>query len=971
MKYTLNTTNYYDFDVYEINKLPGRSWFIPFSSRETADLTDNAHKRYQSDKVTCLSGIWDFRFFENPNYLNEEIESEDFFTDTIPIPSCWQTKGYGKPIYLNTRYLFPYDPPYIPDLDPVKPIFSWNGADRGFGIHWSYPENEYNYVGVYRKTFDLEIKDNTSYIISFLGAASCLDLYVNGQFIGYSQGSHNTAEFDITDVLDSHNEILCVVHRWCNGTYLEAQDMFRYNGIFRDVLLYEHKDTDIFDYQLNITKTGDGYDCIITAEGYRSNIEFTASLLSETKHSNNGIVAFSDLTVNQWSAECPNLYDLYLETEGSCIKVQIGFKDVRIEGNKFYFNDRLIKLHGVNHHDTHPKNGYTMSMKDIEKDIQLCKEFNIDTLRTSHYPPDPYLLECCDELGIYVVDEADIETHGVWSHVLPPDYSRISRDKAWAAQYVDRAIRMVYRDRNHPSIIMFSLGNESGAGICTNLEYEAIKKISSLPVHYESAIHTDIKAYDVASEMYPDAKHVKQVGELSSKVDDKLKDRPYFLCEYAHAMGTGPGNIESYWDVIYAYDNLMGGCIWEMVDHAFEEDGCYTYGGDHDEYMHDGNFCVDGLFYPDRKPSTGAYIARHAYRPIIFSHIRQDEFEIWNTTGFTNADKYIFECSWNNGESFTLLESVEPLQRKRIRIPLPDTESINGDVLLTIKTLDKQRNEKSVEQLCVLQKEYVIPDVGRQSYDYFIRGNKPILKIGNQSLEGFTTILYRAHTDNDVNLLGVDVIKPFYDLKEEILSIQKFSDKICIRSRLSSRAYTFICTDTISSSEKGIHVHSLLHCRKGMGNVPRFGKIFRLPKEFDFITYYGRNGESYADMKYQYPVDTVQCGIWDMVEPSIRPQESGNRMDCHFVRLESKHELVTIASGQAFELTVKPYSEQELMQMRHREDIVFTGVYVGINAFQMGIGTGSCGPGCDEKYLYPVKQDYELDFYISTAKKVE
>lgn len=969
MKYNLNTNHYADFNIYEINKLPARSWFIPFSTREKADSFDNASKRYHSDKVDCLSGNWDFRFLENPNDLDYEIDSDSFFTDTIVVPSCWQTKGYGKPIYLNTRYLFPYDPPRIPELDPVGPVFSWNGADKGFGIHYSYPENEYNYIGVYRKKIDITKEEDTRYILSFLGCASCLDVFVNGQFIGYSQGSHNTAEFDISNALnEKDNEIVCLVHRWCNGTYLEAQDMFRYNGIFRDVLLYKQKKEDIFDFHIDARNTEKGYECIIQAAGYNCDVEFSAALLSNTAPSRNGVVKFENLQVDRWNAENPVLYDIYLETENSCIKVQYGFKDVHIDGNKFYINDHLVKLRGVNHHDTNPKNGYTMTMEDIEKDMRLCKEFNIDTVRTSHYPPDPYLLECCDKLGIYVVDEADIETHGVWSHMLPPDYSRISRDPSWSDQYVDRGTRMVYRDRNHPSIIMWSLGNESGGGICTNKEYEAMKQISSLPIHYESVIHTDIKAYDVASEMYPDAAHVRQVGELSSKVDAKLKDRPYFLCEYAHAMGTGPGNIEAYWDAIYSYDNLMGGCIWEMVDHAFEENGKYTYGGDHDEYMHDGNFCVDGLFYPDRTPSTGAYIARHAYRLIRFSHIKEDEFEMFNTTSFTNADKFIFECIWNNGDSFTLLESVEPLSKKRIHLALPNYESINGDVLLTIRTLDQQGNEKAVEQLCVFKQPYQLPKVRAQTFDYFIRNNKPILKAGDINLEGFTTILYRAHTDNDVNLLGVDVMKPFYNLEEEIISIQKFADRIEIQSKISSRAYTFICTDVISKSEYGIHVHSTLHCKRGVGNLPRFGKIFRLSKDFENITYYGRSGESYIDMKEQYPIETVNCGIWDMVEPSIRPQESGNRFDCHYVKLKSDNQALSITSDSAFELTIKPYSEKELMQMKHREDVVFSGVYVGINAFQMGIGTGSCGPGCDKEYTYPVKDDYQLDFYIVNEK---
>ncbi len=1012
MKYRINTTNYQDFHTFEINKLPPRSYFIPYPDREQADRVSGAGKRYGSPKVVCLNGEWDFKFYPRPGELPEVIDTDDMQFDRLDVPSCWQFRGYAKPFYVNMRYQFPYQPPEIPTTEKVGKSFCWIGSDHGIGPRWQEPEEEYNYVGVYRRFF--EVEDCTkNHVLSFLGVASCIDLYVNGSFAGYSEGSHNTAEFDITSYIHAGtNELVAVVRRWCNGTYLECQDMFRNNGIFRDVLLRISEKGDIWDIGFKTRKTARGYRAAASAKLYADG-EVTFILegngISErrTVQSKNRVAkaVFEDLPVEEWNAESPVLYDLYYEVPGSCVKIRAGFKDVTIRGAVFYLNDRKVKLHGVNHHDTSCDNGYTLTPEEIERDMKLCKEYNIDTVRTSHYPPDPYLLELCDELGIYVVDEADLETHGTMSHRLPPDYNRISNDPAWARHYVDRARRLYQRDKTHVSVILWSLGNEAGGIYNTDRMYDYLKKHTNLPVHYESAVHTKKKAYDVGSEMYPPIKRVHAIGEKTYRVRE-LCDRPYFLCEYAHAMGVGPGNAEGYWKEIYAYDNLMGGCVWEMVDHAVRHaDGTYTYGGDHGEWEHDGNFCVDGMFYPDRTPSTGARIMRFIYRPIRMRHLGGDRFEIFNTTAFSAGSRYRLVCRWSDGSEMTLVPEAGPLSREEIVLDTKvlDTKlhreaagAAGKDLMLTIVTIDTKDGadrEAAREQIVLEEQIAAVPedagcvepasalatggqtengadmaaDTALKTGGFAINGGRPVIQLAAGCLETADpyTILFRAPTDNDFNFSLHNCMEDFLEQQEDVLSVEREENRITVTTRILCKKQTFLCTDCYEGSAEGLVVTSRLHCEKGRGNLPRFGKAFRLDNSFGQVRYLGRNGESYADMKEQVQIEEAACRVSDMTEPNIRPQESGNRCDCRWAALSDGRQTVTFtALEQPFELGIKPYSDRELLKMRHREEETVTGTYVTISAFQMGIGTGICGPKTAKEYCYPMERDYVLKFLI-------
>jgi len=973
MRYRINRDNYHRFDVLQFGKLPARSYFIPFPAREAADSVGVGNKRYASSKVRCLNGQWDFKFYPQPALLPQVLETESMSFDSIDVPSCWQFRGYDRPFYINSRYQFPFKPPVIPKEEPVGKMFCIAGSDYGIKPRWQRPENEYNFVGVYRRFLDIE-NAGKQRILSFLGVVSCIDLYINGSFVGYSEGSHNTAEFDVTKSLhEGQNEIVAVVRRWCTGTYLECQDMLRNNGIFRDVLLFEMEQTDFWDVDFRTGFSESSYRAEVSMQlSADAEVEITLSghglCLSQKVQTVNqqAKISFENLQVREWTAETPVLYDLYLEVPGSCVKLRVGFKRVEIRDDVFTLNGRKLKLKGVNHHDTSCSSGYYLTPEEIERDVRLCKEYNIDTIRTSHYPPDPMLLEWCDELGVYVVDEADLETHGAFMQQFPPNFNTISHDPKWEKHYLDRVQRMYGRDKTHPSVILWSLGNESGGYRNTDAMYRWLKERTDIPIHYESVIHTKRVAYDVGSEMYPSVDMVHQVG-LHARKQKQLNDRPYFLCEYAHAMGVGPGAIEEYWQEIYQFDNLMGGCVWEMVDHGvLHPDGSYTYGGDHGEWAHDSNFCVDGLFYPDRSPSTGAKILKFTYRPIRIRHIEDCRYEVFNTMAFTDADQYRLRFIYSDGREVEKTVAVPPLSRRIVEM----TDCPPDDTMLTVVTLNSHTGmEVASEQLIfkIPVKEAVAATGERPDWVDVIDGKLSICKDGkHMTADSCHTLLFRVPTDNDRNFALKTAMDNHMTQKEELLDVSMGRDKLEVTSRITCKGQTFLCSDTYESCEEGILVTSKLQCVSGKGELPRFAKAFRLEESFDRVEYTGRMGESYCDMKDYVPVGTVQCTVADMTEPNIKPQESGNRCDCTYAKVsDGDTDFVFTAVDKPFELGIKPYSDWELLEMKHREDEVRTGTYVVISAFQMGIGTGSCGPATLPKYRYSANETYTLRFIIS------
>ncbi|MCR4925729.1 MAG: glycoside hydrolase family 2, partial [Clostridiales bacterium] len=623
--YTFNLKNYKDFDVIEENKLKPRSYFIPYENFERLVATDCLTERYRSDIVKVLSGKWEFKYYDKISKLPAQFDSQKERMDIINVPSDWQRTGYEPPVYINNLYPFKRKPPFIPEDIPV---------------------------GVYRKVIVINDTEK-NYILSFLGVASCFDLYINSRHVGYSEGSHNLAEFDITRYLESgENEIIVTVFKWCNGTYLECQDMFRENGIFRDVLLTKLDRTYIYDYQIKTQKSSNGYNLDVDVDIIGRVADYTVKITvargkdivatQELGAQNSLKFSFYDLKVEEWSAEIPNIYEVYIALkwygkDKEVIRNYTGFRSIEIKGDKFLFNGQPIKFKGVNHHDTHEKNGYVLTADEMYYDIDLMKKMNINAVRTSHYPPDPILLNLCDLLGLYVIDEADIETHGFYGE-FPYRMNQLSNNKKWLPRYMERVKSMYMRDRNHPSITMWSLGNESGGWKNQDKCYAYLhKECPSVPVHYEGVRYTPRLAYDVYSQMYTRPQSVEKIKK-SKRLSAHRK--PFFLCEYAHAMGVGPGGAEKYWEQIYSSDKLMGGCVWEWADHAvYHEDGYrYTYGGDHNEVIHHGNFCVDGLLFPNRTMHTGAYNIKNIYRPLRVKLTENGDYEFTNTNYFLSSE---------------------------------------------------------------------------------------------------------------------------------------------------------------------------------------------------------------------------------------------------------------------------------------------------------------------------------------------
>ena len=581
-------------------------------------------ERGQSAYFRLLNGLWQFAYCPSPDAVPSGFEQEGFDTsawDTLPVPSNWQMHGYGRPQYTNVAYPIPVDPPFVPAENPV---------------------------GLYKTTFACpEAWDTQNIALHFAGVDAAFYVWLNGHMVGYSQGSHLPSEFDVTPfVRPGVNTLTVQVFQWCDGSYLEDQDQWRLSGIFRDVFLTARPPVHLRDVRLrtayNPATANAGLEIAAilhnagtdTAKAHTVTatlIDAGGELLAQTVGTaapDGGQETVLEATLalknaRPWSAEEPNLYTLLLTLTdaGSTIlsveRFAVGFRQIEVRDGRLLVNGTPVTLRGVNRHDTHPDLGHVTPRAHMRRDIELMKQHNVNCVRTSHYPNDPYWLDLCDEYGLYVIDEADLETHGFGADGFGTDWAHLSKDPLWRDAYVERAARLVQRDKNHPSVIIWSLGNESGYGPNHHAMIDAIRALDpTRPLHYESAYETeDYDGLDMVSRMYTSVPDLIKEGQ---KTDDA---RPFFLCEYAHAMGNSPGSLKEYWDAIDTYPRLLGGCVWEWADHGirqFTEDGqeWFAYGGDFGDVPNDGNFCIDGLTNPDRVPHPGLLELKKVIAPV-------------------------------------------------------------------------------------------------------------------------------------------------------------------------------------------------------------------------------------------------------------------------------------------------------------------------------------------------------------------
>ena len=943
---------YEDLTHIKENRLPQRAYYIP--ENEGA---------YQ-----LLNGEWNFKYYDADFKEEKSIEK----WDKIPVPSCWQLFGYEDPNYSNVSYPYPVDPPYVPDENPM---------------------------GIYMREFEITNADNRHYIV-FEGASSNVELYINEKYVGYSQGSHLQAEFDITDFVEKGtNKVLVKVRKWCSGSYLEDQDFFRFNGIFRDVYLLSRPNGHIEDIRLET----DGNKILVDFDGSaKVSLYDGETLISSCETS--GKAEFEVENPTEWNAEKPYLYEIVFEYKAEVIRRKIGFVRYSVsDESAFCVNGVPVKLKGVNHHDTHPTKGWYMSDDDLLYDLRQMKKLNINTIRTSHYPPTPKFLDMCDELGFYVMLETDLETHGFVKRTpftLGYDMVENAEDwignrSEWLESYIERMERAYHRDKNHTCIFSWSTGNESGH--CEN-HYEMIKYLKSVDkkrlVHCEDASR-ESERYpefydrpDIFSVMYTETDFVRDYAE------NKGKTLPFFLCEYAHAMGYGPGDVTDYWEIIYKYPKLIGGCIWEWADHTVIVDGVPKYGGDFKELTHDSNFCVDGLVFYDRSFKAGSLNAKAAYQYMRCS-LDGSKLSVTNLYDFTNLNEYTFK--------YDCVVDGKIIKTKTMTLDIPPKETLTMECATACKCnlgafvncylYDASGYEVAFVQLemaadcaceiiksgsadiCETEKEFVV--TGRD-FSYTISKNygeiTSIVKNGTELLTDRVRLtVMRAPIDNERKIKNYWYkytedwkAEGFDALFNKCYSCTLSGNTITVEGALAcvSRTPFFrYKTEYTFFADGSVRVKLCGNMRENCIWLPRLGFEVRTLYENDTFTYFGRgDGENYCDMKHHTKIGFYESSADGEYVNYIVPQEHGNHIQTKLLKMNGG---LSFKSCGGFEFNVSHYSAEGLAKARHIDELEKeNATIIRIDYKNSGVGSASCGPELAEKYRLCEKDIENFEFYI-------
>ena len=989
---------YEDLSVLHENTMPARAYFIPASKR----MDNLVEHREESDRMQLLNGTWKFQYFNSIYDVQEPFFEKDYDTenfDEIQVPSVWQMAGYDTHQYTNIRYPFPFDPPYVPQDIPC---------------------------GTYAHTFVYHKDENApKAFLNFEGVDSCFYVWINGSYVGYSQVSHMTSEFDITDLLrDGENSIAVLVMKWCDGSYLEDQDKFRMSGIFRDVYILKRPKQAISDYHIK-TRIEDMLAKVEIEMKFYSPLNVKISI----EDRNGAVVALGSIaeegtavleiaSPELWNTENPYLYKLILETENEVIVDHIALRKIEIKDQVIYLNGQKIKFRGVNRHDSDPVTGFTINSEQITTDLTLMKQHNFNAIRSSHYPNAPFFYEMCDKYGFMVIDEADIEAHGPFMiyRKEDTDYNRFKRwnekiadDPVWEEAIVDRVKLMVERDKNRFCIVMWSMGNESAYGCNFEKALEWTKNFDPDRItQYESARYRnydetyDYSNLDVYSRMYP------ALSEIQEYLD-KDGSKPFLLVEYCHSMGNGPGDFEDYFQMIHDNDKMCGGFVWEWCDHAIAhgtaENGktIYAYGGDHGEEIHDGNFCMDGLVYPDRTVHTGLLEYKNVYRPArVISYDKESgELVLHNYMDFDDLKDYVkisYELTQDglviskgilpefsvapHGEGKTNLKINVPENGKcylkliyhlKKELPLLDEDHILGFDEIEVSKEDTKCKlaEKWIpktvvdSELQVNENDTQIHIKGRE-FAYTIDKRTALFTemkfAGREYLNHPMELnIWRAPTDNDMYIKS-EWKKAHYDkaytraYTTEVVQ-GKHGVKITSHASVVAETVQKILDVTITwKIEAAGKIDADIAVTKDdeFPDLPRFGVRMFLDKKLSAARYFGMGPqESYCDKHQAASHGLYQANVDDLHEDYIRPQENGSHYDCEYVELNNSRYGIVVSAENAFSFNASYYTQEELEEKTHNYELIESDSVVFCVDYALnGIGSNSCGPVVLEQYRF-------------------
>ena len=989
---------YENLSVLHENTMPARAYYIP-ASRRMDNLVEH---REESDRMQLLNGTWKFQYFNSiydiqDSFFEKNYDTENF--DEIQVPSVWQMAGYDTHQYTNIRYPFPFDPPYVPQDIPC---------------------------GAYVHTFEYSRDEKApKSFLNFEGVDSCFYVWINGSYIGYSQVSHMTSEFDVTDVLqDGTNTVAVLVMKWCDGSYLEDQDKFRMSGIFRDVYILKRPKQAISDYHIK-TRIEDMLAKVEIEMKFYSPLNVKISI----EDRNGAVVALGSIaeegtavleiaSPELWNTENPYLYKLILETENEVIVDHIALRKIEIKDQVIYLNGQKIKFRGVNRHDSDPVTGFTISLEQLTTDLTLMKQHNFNAIRSSHYPNAPFFYEMCDKYGFMVIDEADIEAHGPFMiyRKEDTDYNRFKRwnekiadDPVWEEAIVDRVKLMVERDKNRFCIVMWSMGNESAYGCNFEKALEWTKNFDPDRItQYESARYRnydetyDYSNLDVYSRMYP------ALSEIQEYLD-KDGSKPFLLVEYCHSMGNGPGDFEDYFQMIQDNDKMCGGFVWEWCDHAIAhgtaENGktIYAYGGDHGEEIHDGNFCMDGLVYPDRTVHTGLLEYKNVYRParVISYNKESGELVLHNYMDFDDLKDYVkisYELTQDglviskgilpefsvapHGEGKTNLKINVPENGKcylkliyhlKKELPLLDEDHILGFDEIEVSKEDTKCKlaEKWIpktvvdSELQVNENDTQIHIKGRE-FAYTIDKRTALFTemkfAGREYLNHPMELnIWRAPTDNDMYIKS-EWKKAHYDkaytraYTTEVVQ-GKHGVKITSHASVVAETVQKILDVTITwKIEAAGKIDADIAVTKDdeFPDLPRFGVRMFLDKKLSAVRYFGMGPqESYCDKHQAASHGLYRADVGDLHEDYIRPQENGSHYDCEYVELNNSRYGIVVSAENAFSFNASYYTQEELEKKTHNYELIESDSVVFCVDYALnGIGSNSCGPVVLEQYRF-------------------